>query len=386
MTSYINIRIKIRLTINDITHHDSVRYLNVPDGNTVGNLVDDINRLLEQDDMVGDIYYVFDEQLDNPFTEDSLLGGPLFPHNILLIYTMIEHGTTLFVKARLRNPIAAHSVTQPNIIRIVGCIYIAETGERLNNMLLNVPEGTTIGNLLNYINNELARQYLAGRIYHINEEGYQISNQTLLGGPNYPLDRLITESGINNDSQLYMNCSVTNPLFRNLIIPLQAQTQLPIINIDDQAQLMDLNSFLDVYETLMNIDNRIPTQQNVLTDAINSINSLNTLVQALSNPIFTSVQLLTPQNMNHRMEDVIVALDKDDLDKLRVALYTDFDGHDENDREMCSVCFEKFIDSDICRELKCKHLYHQNCIDKWLGEHITCPVCREECGKGVPRL
>jgi hypothetical protein len=379
MTSYRNIRIKIRLAINDTTHQDFVRYLSVPDSNTVGNLVDDIDRLLEQDGMIGEIYYVFDEQLDQPFTEDSLLGGPLFPRNILLIYTMIENSTTLFVQARLRN-----TTTQPNIMRIVGRIYIVETGERLNNMLLNVPEGTTISNLLNYINGELGRQYLVGRIYHINnEDGYVISDQTLLGGPNYPPERLITDLGINNDSVLYMNCSITNPLFRNLIVP--PQTQLPIINIDDQAQLMDLASFLDVYEALMNINN-VPTQQNVINDTINSINNLNTLVQALSNPIFTNVELLNPQNMNRRMEDVVVALDRGDLDKLRVSIYTDFDDHDKNDREMCSVCFEKFIDSDICRELKCKHLYHQICIDKWLNEHITCPVCREECGKGVPRL
>jgi hypothetical protein len=384
MPSYGNIRIKIHLTINDTTYQDFVRYISVLDSNTIGDVIDEINRCLEQDGMLGDIYYVFDEQLDNPFTEDSLLGGPLFPRNILLIYTMIENGTTLFVQARLRNPIP-NNITQPNIMRIIGSIYIVETGERLNNMVLNVPEGTTVGNLLNYINNELARQYLVGRIYHINnEEGYQISDQTLLGGPNYPPERLITELGINNESLLYMNCSITNPLFRNLIIP--PQTQLPIINIDDQAQLMDLASFLDVYEALMNINNVPTQQQNVLNDAINSINSLNTLVQALSNPIFTNVELLNPQNMNRRMEDVVVALDKDDLDKLRVSIYTDFEDRDENDRDTCSVCFEKFIDSDMCRELKCNHLYHQNCIDKWLGEHITCPVCREECGKGVPQL
>jgi hypothetical protein len=151
---------------------------------------------------------------------------------------------------------------------------------------------------------------------------------------------------------------------------------------------MDLTSALDIYDALMDINNttRQNTGQTTLDSTINSLNSLNVLVQALSNPIFTNVELLNPQNRNRRMEDVVVALNKDDLDKLRVAIYTDFEGRDENDRDMCSICFDKFIDSDMCRELKCKHLYHQNCIDKWLDEHITCPVCREECGKGVPRL
>ncbi len=382
MTSYNNIRIKIRLPINDRTHQEFIRYLSVPDSNTVGDLVNEINRRLDQDGMVGDIYYLFDEQLDNPFTEDTLLGGPLFPLNILLMYTMIENGTTLFVQARLRDPITE---TSTNIMQIVGRIYIQDTGERLNDMLLNVPEGTSISTLVNYITNELGRQQLAGSFYHINaEEGYQISEQTLLGGTNYPPERLITDLGIVNNSVLYMNCRITNPLFRNLIIPPQAQ--LPILNIDDQAQLMDLNSFLDIYSAIMNINNPPIQQQNVLTDAINSLNSLNVLVQTLSNPIFTNVELLNPQNITGRMEDVVVGLDRNDLDRLKVAIYTDFEDRDKSDRDTCSICFDKFIDSDICRELKCKHLYHQKCIDKWLDEHITCPVCREECGKGVPRL
>jgi hypothetical protein len=391
MTSYSNIRIKIRLTINETTTQDFVRYLSFPDSNTVGELVDEINRRLERDNMIGNIYYVFDEQLDNPFTDDTLLGGSLFPSSLPIIYTMIENGTTLFVQATLRNqqatPIATAAIPQ-NTMRVIGRIYIEETGERLNDMLLNIPEGTTIGVLVNYINNELGRQHLAGNIYHItSEEGYQISNETLLGGTNYQPERLITDMGIGNNSMLYMNCRITNIIFRNLYIPSVAQ--LPIVNIDTEGQLMDLNSILDIYDALTNITRQPITQQNALTDAmnsLNSLNSLNTLVQAISNPMFTNVELLNTQNRNPRMEDVVVALDKGDLDKLRVAEYTDFEDRDENDRDMCSICFDKFIDSDMCRELKCKHLYHKNCIDKWLDEHITCPVCREECGKGVPRL
>jgi hypothetical protein len=93
-----------------------------------------------------------------------------------------------------------------------------------------------------------------------------------------------------------------------------------------------------------------------------------------------------PRRDTRRMEDIIVGRDKGDLEKLKLAIYTEFEELEEQDRDMCSVCFEKFVDTDMCRELKCKHLYHQKCIDTWLDEHITCPVCREECGKGVPRL
>jgi hypothetical protein len=381
MASNINIRIKIRLIVNEHTRHEFIRFLSVSDSITIGDLIDQINDRLLEDNMEGDIYYLFDQQLHNPFNEDTLLGSPLFPRNLLLLYTMIETGSTLFIEARLRNdPIAAPIVVAnaapvvENQMRVYGRIYIEDTDERLNDMILNIPPGNTIGMLINYINTELARQYLECQVYHItNEESFQMGEDVRLGTANYPLGSQISDVGIVNNSVLFLHCRIINPFFYNIIHPQQ--------NIDQQIHNMDLNSLLDIYDALITIND----QPNVLDQTINSLNSLNTLVQVLINP----VQLVQGPGLgpvNGRMEDVIVGLDKADLDKLRLAIYTEFEDRDKHDRDMCSVCFEKLIDSDICRELKCKHLYHQNCIDKWLDEHITCPVCREECGKGVPRL
>ncbi|EOY34032.1 hypothetical protein QUC31_018625 [Theobroma cacao] len=43
----------------------------------------------------------------------------------------------------------------------------------------------------------------------------------------------------------------------------------------------------------------------------------------------------------------------------------------------CAMCLEEFIDRDLCKVLsKCKHMYHQRCIDRWLLDHSHCPLCR----------
>ena len=42
--------------------------------------------------------------------------------------------------------------------------------------------------------------------------------------------------------------------------------------------------------------------------------------------------------------------------------------------EECSVCYEE--NNKECVVLRCKHIYHKDCIDKWLKEHTTCPQCR----------
>jgi hypothetical protein len=42
----------------------------------------------------------------------------------------------------------------------------------------------------------------------------------------------------------------------------------------------------------------------------------------------------------------------------------------------CSVCLCDVEDGEEVRVLPCLHRYHLGCIDRWLGEHRTCPVCK----------
>ena len=42
----------------------------------------------------------------------------------------------------------------------------------------------------------------------------------------------------------------------------------------------------------------------------------------------------------------------------------------------CSICYEELTKNSVI--LICKHVYHKECIDKWLLDHTTCPQCRYE--------
>ncbi|XP_071522662.1 uncharacterized protein [Panulirus ornatus] len=44
--------------------------------------------------------------------------------------------------------------------------------------------------------------------------------------------------------------------------------------------------------------------------------------------------------------------------------------------ECCAVCIEPYQVSDTVRTLPCKHQFHKNCVDPWLLEHRTCPMCK----------
>ncbi|XP_077341221.1 E3 ubiquitin-protein ligase RNF128 isoform X2 [Lithobates pipiens] len=46
------------------------------------------------------------------------------------------------------------------------------------------------------------------------------------------------------------------------------------------------------------------------------------------------------------------------------------------DGDSCAVCIETYKANDVVRVLTCNHFFHKNCIDPWLLEHRTCPMCK----------
>nr|XP_003413770.2 E3 ubiquitin-protein ligase RNF149 [Loxodonta africana] len=53
------------------------------------------------------------------------------------------------------------------------------------------------------------------------------------------------------------------------------------------------------------------------------------------------------------------------------------------DAENCAVCIENFKAKDVVRILPCKHIFHRTCIDPWLLDHRTCPMCKLDVIKAL---
>ena len=47
----------------------------------------------------------------------------------------------------------------------------------------------------------------------------------------------------------------------------------------------------------------------------------------------------------------------------------------------CAICLAEYVIGDNIRTLKCNHIFHKTCIDKWLLMKIFCPFCKIDLKK-----
>ncbi|XP_025730951.1 E3 ubiquitin-protein ligase RNF6 isoform X2 [Callorhinus ursinus] len=75
-------------------------------------------------------------------------------------------------------------------------------------------------------------------------------------------------------------------------------------------------------------------------------------------------------------DDHIRGLTKEQIDNLSTRNYE----HNSIDSELgkvCSVCISDYVTGNKLRQLPCMHEFHIHCIDRWLSENCTCPICRQ---------
>uniref|UniRef100_W5L385 RING-type E3 ubiquitin transferase n=1 Tax=Astyanax mexicanus TaxID=7994 RepID=W5L385_ASTMX len=75
--------------------------------------------------------------------------------------------------------------------------------------------------------------------------------------------------------------------------------------------------------------------------------------------------------LNDEDDDQPRGLTKEQIDNLSMRNFGESDAF-----KTCSVCITEYAEGNKLRKLPCSHEYHVHCIDRWLSENSTCPICR----------
>ena len=68
------------------------------------------------------------------------------------------------------------------------------------------------------------------------------------------------------------------------------------------------------------------------------------------------------------------------LSRLAVQKFGGLVNRNEDDTKSCVICYDDFTEQDDVTTLPCnaKHIFHKDCIKKWLENKNTCPLCNVE--------
>lgn len=73
--------------------------------------------------------------------------------------------------------------------------------------------------------------------------------------------------------------------------------------------------------------------------------------------------------------DVPIGATKREIGKFTVPMNYSKESEKE---ETCTVCLSDFEENENIRKLRCNHIFHPECIEKWLDINKKCPMCRKE--------
>ncbi|KAM6953646.1 E3 ubiquitin-protein ligase RNF130 isoform 1-T1 [Aplochiton taeniatus] len=92
--------------------------------------------------------------------------------------------------------------------------------------------------------------------------------------------------------------------------------------------------------------------------------------------IFYFIQKIRYTSARDRSQRRLGDAAKKAIGKLTTRTVKKGDKETDPDFNHCAVCIEGYQLNDVVRILPCKHVFHKTCVDPWLNEHCTCPMCK----------
>jgi len=231
----------------------------------------------------------------------------------------------------------------------------------------NIDIQPNVNNLLNYVNNALSPN---------NQRG----NNNLNSNSNNPYYPIIVVMSNNNDNKSKKNNanneyddSSSNDAnnnynqLKNSIDDLDSK----INDIQDNLGRINRNndSVNNKLERVNNLLNRLLRNNNVNDNNNNDNNSNN--IRRASNRLDSDSDDSDEDDMDVSNND---NSDSDEIILPETKLIDITKLHEENKK--CVICIEDFKNEDTISNLPCAHIFHIDCIKRWMRYRRICPICR----------
>lgn len=107
-----------------------------------------------------------------------------------------------------------------------------------------------------------------------------------------------------------------------------------------------------------------------------SISFIVLMIISLAWLVFYYIQRFRYAHAKERLTRRLASAAKKAIAKIPQRTVKTGDKELESEFDQCAVCIEGYKASDVIRILPCKHIFHKSCVDPWLLDQRSCPMCK----------
>lgn len=147
---------------------------------------------------------------------------------------------------------------------------------------------------------------------------------------------------------------------------------------EELSRLVDNGTRVTVHISVAEVCPRSTTNINKTSVLFVSVSFIVLMVVSLGWIIFYYVQKCRYIHAKERLSKRLCSAAKKALQKIptRYIRSDEKIGNELGEIDCCAICIELFKPADVVRLLPCRHEFHKLCIDPWLLENRTCPMCK----------
>lgn len=239
-----------------------------------------------------------------------------------------------------------------------------------------------------------AVKHITGQIIHVrsgnnsfgchtidNPPGHKVKSWVALlmrGGCEFS-DKIRVATKYNNASATVIYDQKNGPRINGMEIDSDVQSKVSVLiswkEGDRIASLVDNGT--KVYVEIQPAPTT-PQAQNISRTSILfvSISFIVLMIISLTWLIFYYIQRFRYAHAKERLTKRLANAAKKTIAKIPQRTIKTGDKELESDHDQCAVCIEGYKPSDVIRILPCKHILHKSCVDPWLLEQRSCPMCK----------